>query len=342
MSASDALPDRVAPDSGMPRVSIVMPAYEAERYIGRAIDSILAQTFEDFELIVYVDEGSDRTLEVAERCAARDDRVQVYKNDERRGMCVALNQAIAVASGSLIGRMDADDISDLTRFEKLVDVLDTDPEVVVVGSNAVHINSDDEVLGLSMAGPADAAEFRALREQGEITMVLDGTAAFRKDVFDAVGGYDPDMAAAPEVDLHARMAAYGVVVSVQEPLLMYRLHAGSSVATAFFEGRSVHRYVEAREKALLRGGEHVPSLEEFVEQERDASRWQRGRIRREDLGQFHYREAGVLLSEGRRSAAIVSLGRAFVRSPQFVVRRAWQRRYSPEARERLRSASMAD
>jgi glycosyltransferase involved in cell wall biosynthesis len=319
-----------------------MPAYEAERYINRAIDSILAQTLEDFELIVYVDDGTDRTLEIAETYAERDDRVRVYGSAEQHGMCVALNRAIDHARSPLIGRMDADDVADPARFAKLVDVLENDPEVVVVGSNAVHINEDDEVLGLSIAGPTSAAEFHASRGRGEITMVLDGTAAFRKDVFDAVGGYDPDMAAAPEVDLHARMAAYGVVVALQEPLLMYRLHPGSSVAEQFFEGRAVHRYVEAREKALLRGEEHVPSFQEFLQNEQAASWWERTRIRRQDLAQFHYRAAGVLLSEGRKGAAIVSLGRGFVMSPRFVMHRAWQRRFSPEARERLRSASITD
>lgn len=324
-----------SPVATPPALSIVMPAYRAERYIGQAIESILAQTFEDFELIVYADGRLDRTTEIAESYASADGRVRVMGSDTNAGVCPALNNAIAEARGSLIGRMDADDLAVPDRFERLVSLIRSDPRIVAVGSNALHINIDNEVLGLSIAGPASLEDFDQMRANGEVTMLLDGTALMRRDVFEQVGGYDAEMAAAPEVDLFCRMAAYGAIVSIQEPLLLYRLHPGSSVERQFYAGRSVHRYVGARERGISRG-ESVPTFGEFQAAEQSAPVWHRIWIRRDDMGQFYYRAAGVLLSEGRRAAAIASLVKSFALGPSFVVGRVWNRRISPSARTRMK------
>jgi glycosyltransferase involved in cell wall biosynthesis len=314
-----------------------MPAYKAESYIERAIESVLAQTYTDFELIVYVDGSPDATTELAEGYVEGDERVRVIDNEENVGLCVALNRAIALSHGDYVGRMDADDISLPERFERQMALIESHPEIVVVGSDAMHIDTHDEVLGLSIAGPRSVADFHDRRARGELTVVLDGTSVMRRDVFDLVGGYDPVMAAAAEVDLHSKMAAHGVVVAIDEPLLLYRLHPGSSVDTRFFEGRGIHRYVEARDRAMLRG-ETPLSYEEFLAGERSAPLVRRVGIRLSDVSQYHYRAAGVYLSEGRKGRAVFSLGRAFVADPAFVTARAWHRRFSPEARRQLRDA----
>jgi GT2 family glycosyltransferase len=169
-------------------------------------------------------------------------------------------------------------------------------------------------------------------------MVLDGTALMRRDVFELVGGYDDGLPAAWEVDLHCRMAAHGAVVSIEEPLIRYRLHPGSNVATSFFEGRSVHRFVETRERAILRE-EIPPTYQSFLEDEDAQPLWTRLNIERSDRGQFYYRTGGVRLSEGRRVAALFSILRALVISPGFVLGRVWARRLSPAASSRLRGSN---
>jgi glycosyltransferase involved in cell wall biosynthesis len=317
-----------------------MPAHNAERFIGRAIKSILDQTVTDLELIVHLDAPTDGTAEVARRFAASDSRVVIIDNQENVGVCVGLNRAIAASRGMFIGRMDADDISTPDRFERQIDIMRANPDVVIVGSDALHINADDEILGLSIAGPRTAAEFQELREAGELTVVLDGTALMRRSALEAVGGYDPAMPIAQEVDLHCRMASQGVVMAIGEPLLLYRLHPDSRVATRFFEGRAMHRYVKARNRALLENRPPM-SYAEYVASERTLPLRRRARIRLSDLGQFHYRTAGVRLAGGRRASAVAHLGGAFLASPGFVIERAWHRRFSPQARRMIDEASAA-
>jgi hypothetical protein len=145
------------------------------------------------------------------------------------------------------------------------------------------------------------------------------------------------MRAAFEVTLQSRMANHGVIVALDEPLILYRLHTGSDVDTSFFEGRAVHRFVATREQARILN-EPQPTFEEFRIHEASAPLWHRARIRLKDLGQFHFRAAGVHVSEGRTVAGVTNLTKAFVVSPRFVVMRVWRRRLSPMARRRMRDA----
>jgi len=327
-----------AGEDAAPTLSVVMPAFNAERYIGRAIESILDQTYADLELIIYMDAPTDDTVEVARRHAEHDDRVRILENDQNVGVSVGLNRAVATARGSFIGRMDADDIAVPNRFERQMELIQSNPEIAIVGSDAVHINSDDEVLGLSIAGPRSIEDFHQRRQRGELTLVLDGTAVMRREVFDLVGGYDPEMPIAQEVDLHSRMAAHGAVVAIDEPLLLYRLHPDSRVATRFFEGRNMHRFVLARDRGLQRG-ETPLTFSAYLENQRSMTLLERTRIRLSDLAHYHYRTSGVYLAEGRKGAALVSLAKAFAANPRFVTQRAWQRRLSPEARRLIKDTT---
>jgi glycosyltransferase involved in cell wall biosynthesis len=330
---SQATPTR-EPQPDDPEISVVMPAYNAEKYIGAAIESVLSQTFTNLELIIVEDGSSDRTWDVIEEYAAKDQRVVAIRNEANLHIVRTINRGVAQARGSLIGRLDADDVALPDRFERQLAVMRAHPEVVVVGSNAFHITADNKVVGLSFAGPTSIEDFRQRRAEGEITMVLDGTSLFRRSVFDLVGGYDPAMDAAQEVDLHSRMASYGVIVAIDEPLIKYRLHAGSSVDVSFFQGREIHRYVTACEQARL-VNEPRPTFDEFRAREATAPKWQQARIRLKDTGKFRYRAAGVDISEGQMVSGVTNLATALLVSPRFVVTRLWNRRFSPAARDRM-------
>jgi glycosyltransferase involved in cell wall biosynthesis len=330
---SQPMPKRESqPDD--PEISIIMPAYNAEKYIGAAIESILNQTFTNLELIIVEDGSSDHTWDIIEKYAAKDRRVVAMRNDANMGIVRTINRGVAHARASLIGRLDADDVALPDRFERQLAVMRAHPDVVVVGSNAFHITANDQIVGLSIAGPTSIEDFRHRRAAGEITMVLDGTSLFRRSVFDLVGGYDPAMDAAQEVELHSRMANYGIIIAIDEPLIKYRLHAGSNVDVSFFQGREIHRYVAACEQARL-VNEPRPTIEEFRGREATAPKWQRARIRMKDTGRFRYRAAGVDISEGQMFSGVTNLATALLVSPRFVLTRLWNRRFSPAARDRM-------
>ncbi len=322
-------------DDGVPALSVVMPAYNAERYLNRAIDSILNQTFSDLELIIVDDASTDRTWELAKARAAEDARIRVYQNDTNLGVAATTNRGIERASAPLIGRMDADDISVPDRFEKQMRTFAANPHYAVLGTYASHTNEDEQVLSLSATGPASEQEYNELRARGEPTMVFGGTALFRKDLFESVGGFDESLRRAVDFELFDRMSDFGPIVAVPEPLLLYRLHEGSLVRSSFFQGRQIHRFVDARRHAIHSGGKPM-SYERYVEWEASRPALARAALRWDDKVQYRYREAGLAFAQGKRGRFAANLLLAGLMNPIWVGRRLWDQRLSPSARKRNR------
>lgn len=122
------------------KVSVVLPAYNAELYLKESIDSILAQTFTDFELIVLNDGSIDRTEEII--LSYQDARIVYVKNERNLGLIGTLNKGLALAKGEYIARMDADDISLPERFSRQVDFLEKNQEYVICGTSAYRFYKD--------------------------------------------------------------------------------------------------------------------------------------------------------------------------------------------------------
>lgn len=116
----------------VPSVSVVMPAYNAEKYLREAIDSILSQTFTDFEFIIINDGSTDRTKEII--LSYTDPRIVYIENESNSGICVTLNKGVAAARGRYIARMDADDVAVSERLALQVEYMRSHPDIGVVGS----------------------------------------------------------------------------------------------------------------------------------------------------------------------------------------------------------------
>jgi glycosyltransferase involved in cell wall biosynthesis len=319
-----------------PTISVVIPAFNAGRYLREALDSVLSQTVGDVEVVVVDDASSDATWTIIEEYAARDDRVRGLHNEQNLGIAASLNRGIEAAASQLIGRMDADDISVPHRFERQLALLEAHPEVAVVGSHVLHINDRADPLGVSETGPASVEEFQALRRVGRHTMVFGGTAVFRKRLALQVGGYDPGIATAEDLEFFDRMAEHGAVVAISEPLVLYRIHPGSHVMQTFFHGRAIHRYVADRRRRQLAGEPEI-GLAEYRRVERSRSWARRASTRINDLSRYLYRRAGVEVALGRRARALGLLALAATASPRYSLPRIWSQRLSPTAR-RARAA----
>lgn len=132
-----------------PLVSVVMPVYNGGLYLEEAIESILNQTYRDFEFIIINDGSTDRSLEVIERYANQDDRIVVI-NRKNKGLVYTLNEGIDKAKGKYIARMDADDISLPIRFEKQVKYMETE-NIDICGSHYFLINESGNIDGLNLS-----------------------------------------------------------------------------------------------------------------------------------------------------------------------------------------------
>jgi glycosyltransferase involved in cell wall biosynthesis len=127
-----------------PKVTVLMPAYNAANYIGEAIDSVLQQTFTDFELLIINDGSTDNTKQVIE--SYDDNRIILIGHLVNHGIAAALNTGLSKANGEYIARFDADDICVPERLQEQVSFLDNHPDYVLTGSDAEYISENGEHL----------------------------------------------------------------------------------------------------------------------------------------------------------------------------------------------------
>lgn len=127
-----------------PTISVLMPVYNAQRFLKRAIESVLAQTFTNFELLIINDGSTDKSVSIIE--SFQDPRIRLVHNQKNSGVIHTLNMGILLAQGKYIARMDADDICFPERFEKQVSYLELHPETAVLASRIIQINADEDEL----------------------------------------------------------------------------------------------------------------------------------------------------------------------------------------------------
>lgn len=126
-----------------PIVSVILPAYNAEDYISGSMESILNQTFEDYEFLIVNDGSIDRSKERI--MSYQDKRIKYFENKSNQGLIKTLNKALYLAKGEYIARMDADDLCDCSRFQKQLDFFRQDKEVSILGTNQYIVDSEDVI-----------------------------------------------------------------------------------------------------------------------------------------------------------------------------------------------------
>lgn len=129
-----------------PAVSVVMSVFNEEAHVAEAIESILKQTFADFEFIIIDDASTDGSPALIETYAQKDSRIKVFTQPENQGLAVSLNKGLRQATGTYLARMDADDISYPERFQKQFDYLERHPELGALGTFMKEIDEKGEVV----------------------------------------------------------------------------------------------------------------------------------------------------------------------------------------------------
>lgn len=210
-----------------PTISVILPVYNGGRHLEEAVRSVLAQTFRDFEAIVINDGSRDNSLDILQRLAAEDDRIRLISR-ENRGFVPTLNEALSLARGRYIARMDQDDVCDPERFERQLQRLEAEPDLVAVGSRVIAIDPENRVLGLERM-PLKHEHIDELHLCGH-SGICHPAVMMRADVLRKIGGYR-DVSPVDDYDLWLRLAEVGRLANIQQPLLKYRRSTTGMVAT---------------------------------------------------------------------------------------------------------------
>jgi len=202
----------------IPKVSIIMTAHNRERYIGKAIKSVLAQTYADFDLLIWDDGSTDRTSAIVCEYAKKDNRIRLAAYDHR-GSAKALKAAVAETFGQYLCWVDSDDMLEPTALEETVAVLDSDPSIGVVYTDYRVIDANDAVKGYGRRCRIPYSKDRLLLDFMTFHFRL-----MRRSVYDQVGGIDDTLEVAEDYDLCLKLSEITEFKHLAKPLYRYRFH----------------------------------------------------------------------------------------------------------------------
>jgi len=209
----------------MPKVSICIPAYNSAKYIGRTIESILSQTFDDFELIIVDDVSSDNTCEVI--TSFKDERIRFFKNEKNQGLVGNWNVCMNYATGEYIHYLCGDDVIYPECIAKKVKILDENDNVALVFSASHIINENDKIIFSRRYYKKDRQfngksflkkSFRTKNIYGEPSNVL-----FRKNLIERAGLFESSLCYSPDWEYWMRLSLYGDVSYIDDYLMSFRI-----------------------------------------------------------------------------------------------------------------------
>lgn len=223
-----------------PAISVILPVYNAAAYLRAAVESVLGQTFRDFELIAVDDGSTDGSGALLAELARLDERVRVISRPNT-GIVGALNDGVAAARADLLARMDADDAAEPGRLAAQYAHMAAEPGCAVLGTGAWLIDARGEVVGRHE--PAlEPERIMGHLLAGDGGVLLHPTILMRRAALDAAGGYRREYELAEDLDLYFRLLRQGAASNLAEPLLRYRQHG----ASANFSRRETQRAIVAR------------------------------------------------------------------------------------------------
>jgi len=232
----------------LPKVSLIMSVYNGQRYLAKALQSILDQTFKDFEFIIIDDGSKDKTQRILKDYSDKDQRIKIFQNQVNRGLANSLNRGIQLARGEYIARMDADDVSLPERIALEVEFLDHHLHVGLVGTGGWVINKKGKVL----------KKFKVLTDSLDIksglktnNRFIHGSVMMRKSCLDQIGFYRNEFTSVEDYDLWVRISRSYDVANLEAPLYQWRVNPKAISVQARMTQQRLCQVIQKRMKDKL-------------------------------------------------------------------------------------------
>jgi glycosyltransferase involved in cell wall biosynthesis len=224
-----------------PRVSVVIPTYNAGKWVLEAIESVRAQSYSDFEIIV-VDDGSQDDTEPL--LADLDNAGKIrYIKQANLGVSAARNRGVSEAAGELIAFLDADDLFHKEKLSKQIELIDVQPQLGFVHANFEKFDDAGNDLGLRNMDQFRGNVYPQILQEWSAIIALP-TLLLPKSVFEQVGGFDEDISWGEDIDLYIRIARKFEIDLIPETLCRVRVRPDSASASKVGSAESFHRVLE--------------------------------------------------------------------------------------------------
>jgi glycosyltransferase involved in cell wall biosynthesis len=214
-----------------PKVSVLMPAYNAGKYISESIDSIIAQTFAEWELVIVDDASTDDTWKKATKYKKKDPRVKVFRNSKNLGISVTRNKLIGLSKGNYIAWQDADDISLPSRIESQFLFMENHPRVGICGG-FLEFFSDKGIISTRKYDTSDKELRKKIFFQSPVAQP---GAMLRKSVLERAGTFNPELRQAEDADLSFRIGMHAEFANIPNVVIRYRVNDNSATLSKLRE-----------------------------------------------------------------------------------------------------------
>ena len=202
----------------MPNISVILPVYNGETYLESSIQSILSQTYSDFELIIVNDCSKDKTESIVEKYLPINSSIKYIKNEVNLKLPASLNKGFSIASGQYLTWTSCDNILLPNAFEMLVNELEVNNNIGLVYASMENIDDQNRFIGIAEAGPPDEIIYRN---------VVGACFLYRKSIADKVGSYNENLFLCEDYDYWLRMALMSEIKPISKCLYRYRKHKKS-------------------------------------------------------------------------------------------------------------------
>ena len=206
-----------------PKVTVLMPVYNGEKYLKKSIESILDQTFTDFEFLIIDDGSTDESLELIK--SYDDTRIKIIVHEQNKGLIKTLNEGIELAAGDYVARMDGDDVSLPERLEKQIAFMDNNQDVAVCGTWAKSMNENGKIVSTMKSLSGILLKYNYWKPSPMIHPSVMMRKSLIKEFLFSV-----DAASAEDYDLWLRIVKKHRIFNIKECLLLYRIH-GENIST---------------------------------------------------------------------------------------------------------------
>jgi glycosyltransferase involved in cell wall biosynthesis len=235
-----------------PKVSVIMSAYNSEKHLKEAVESILTQTAKDFEFIIVDDCSTDKTPAILNEFLQRDQRIKLIRNTENIGLTRSLNKAIKGAKGKYIARMDADDIAMKQRLQKQVEFMEINPSVLLLGTSYDEVDEQGNIRGTKVFPVSDRCLRKVLIRYNPF---FHASAMIRSSALKKAGLYNEDISRAQDYELWFRLAKTGKIGNLSDRLMKRRYDREN--ISVIHEDEQLTWAIKIR-KAAIRSGFYSP------------------------------------------------------------------------------------
>ena len=305
-------------------LSVIMSVKNGEKFLHKAIDSVLNQTFKNFEFVIINNDSSDSTQEILENFIKKDSRIKILTNFNNETLYQARIKAIKEAKYEWCALMDADDECHPQRFQKQVDFINNTEfeNLAVVSTYGKYINKNSTTVANFFSGPKDINQFKNIFSNNDSFAIIDPSSIIKKDIFFKIGGYLENNIAA-DLDFYYKIAEAGYLIqTIASPLYYYRIHGGGyGVKNTMKQCKATH--LLNYNMRLRRSGK-----EEITEQQFNINFWNKAsyRIPRKilDYSKTYYKISTHSFIEKKIFTFFLNIILAFLFSPRYVLKKIYQ------------------